>query len=125
MRGCEKREKREKRENMLLTCSLKTALHRFQNRSNQMIFSLKITASNCKTLGLKLQTSNSGSSHASHVSHISHLLVFYEGADGFAFHDATEIAGCGDVKDDDGEIVFLAEGKGGHVHDGQAIADDF
>ena len=55
----------------------------------------------------------------------SAYLAHYKSSQLFAFHDPAEVAGGVDIQYDDRQIILLAKGKGGHVHDTESISDDF
>ena len=40
-------------------------------------------------------------------------------------YDTAQVIGVVDVKDNDGQIIFTAEGKSGHIHHTESEADDF
>lgn len=46
-----------------------------------------------------------------------------ERAERLAFYDGANVASAFEVEDEDGDVVFLAHGQGGHIHDGEVFGD--
>ena len=57
------------------------------------------------------------------VDHFTHGSNGHDGAHFLSLHDAEEVAGLVDVEYDDGQLVLVAQGEGGHVHDLEAALE--
>jgi len=55
------------------------------------------------------------------VAGVGDLFGGQEGADGLAFHDLPDVSWNFEVKDEEGDVAFLAHGQGSHVHDTEAF----